>query len=42
MTEQIVGLFVVDCPYVDEAIEAAAAVSAAWYDTIEVRSAWEM
>jgi hypothetical protein len=40
--EQIVGLFVVDCKDLDEAIEVATTVPAAWYGTIEVRQAWEM
>ena len=39
--EQIVGFFVVDCKDLDEAIETAAAVPAAWYGTIEVRPVWE-
>ena len=40
--EQIVGFFVVDCRDLDEAIDVAATVPAAWYGTIEVRPAWEM
>jgi hypothetical protein len=32
----------VDCKDLDEAIEVAAAVPAAWYGTIEVRPAWEI
>jgi len=36
-SEQIVGFFVVDCTDLDEAIETAASVPAAWYGTIEVR-----
>lgn len=39
--EQIVGFLVVDCKDLDEAIEVAAAVPAAWYGTIEVRPVWE-
>jgi hypothetical protein len=35
--EQIAGLFIVECKDVDEAIEVATAVPAAWYGTIEVR-----
>ena len=40
--EQIVGFFVVDCADVDEAIETAATLPAAWYGTIEVRRVREM
>ena len=40
--EQIVGFFVVECRDLDEAIDVAAAVPAAWYGTIEVRPVWEM
>ena len=40
--EQIVGFFVVDCKDLDEAIEAAATVPAAWYGSIEVRPVWGM
>ena len=35
--EQIAGLFIVECKDVDEAIEVATAVPAAWYGTVEVR-----
>jgi hypothetical protein len=35
--EQIEGLFIVDCKDLDEAIEVATAVPAAWYGTVEVR-----
>jgi hypothetical protein len=35
--EQIASLFIVECKDLDEAIELAAAVSAAWYGTVEVR-----
>jgi hypothetical protein len=40
--EQIVGLFVVDCEDLDEAIEIAAKVPLAEYGTVEVRPVWEM
>jgi hypothetical protein len=39
--EQIAGLFIVDCKDLDEAIEVAAKVPAAWYGTIEIRPVWE-
>jgi hypothetical protein len=35
--EQIAGLFIVECKDLDEAIEVATAVPAAWYGTVEVR-----
>ncbi|HEY1320898.1 MAG TPA: YciI family protein [Streptosporangiaceae bacterium] len=35
--EQITGFAVVDCKDLDEAIEMAAAIPAAWYGAIEVR-----
>ena len=35
--EQIAGLFIVECKDLDEAIEVAAALPAAWYGTVEVR-----
>ena len=35
--EQIGGLFIVECKDLDEAIEVATAVPAAWYGTVEVR-----
>jgi hypothetical protein len=35
--EQIAGLFIVECRDLDEAIEVATAVPAAWYGTVEVR-----
>jgi hypothetical protein len=35
--EQVAGLFIVECKDLDEAIEIAAAVPAAWYGTVEVR-----
>ena len=37
LKEQIAGLFIVECKDVDEAIEVATAVPAAWYGTVEVR-----
>ncbi len=40
--EQIAGFFLVDCKDLDEAIEVAAKIPAAWYGTIEVRPVWEM
>jgi hypothetical protein len=36
-TEQIAGLFIVECKDLDEAIKVATAVPAAWYGTVEVR-----
>jgi hypothetical protein len=39
--EQIAGFFIVDCKDLDEAIEVAARVPAAWYGTIEIRPVWE-
>jgi hypothetical protein len=36
-TEQLTGVFVVDCDDLDEAIRVATAVPAAWYGTVEVR-----
>jgi len=35
--EQLTGVYVVDCENVDEAIEVATTVPAAWYGTVEVR-----
>ena len=35
--EQIDGLLIVECKDLDEAIEVATAVPAAWYGTVEVR-----
>jgi hypothetical protein len=35
--EQLAGMFIVECKDLDEAIEVAAAVPAAWYGTVEVR-----
>ena len=40
--EQIAGLFIVDCQDLDEAIEVATRVPAAWYGTIEIRPVWEI
>ena len=37
--EQIGGMFIVDCKDLDEAIEMATRIPAAWYGTIEVRPA---
>jgi hypothetical protein len=39
--EQIAGLYIVECQDLDEAIEVAAKIPAAWYGTIEVRPVWE-
>ncbi len=39
-SEQIVGVFVVDCKDLDAAIETAATVPAAWHGTVEVRPVW--
>jgi hypothetical protein len=35
--EQIAGLLIVECKDLDEAIEVATAVPAAWYGTVELR-----
>ena len=35
--EQIAGLFIVECKDLEQAIEVATAVPAAWYGTVEVR-----
>ena len=35
--EQISGFFIVECKDLDEAIDVAASVPAAWYGTVEVR-----
>jgi hypothetical protein len=35
--EQITGVFTVDCGNLDEAIEVATKIPAAWYGTIEIR-----
>jgi hypothetical protein len=40
--EQIVGLFLVDCQDLDEAIEVASKVPLVEYGTIEVRPVWEI
>lgn len=42
LKEQIAGYFIVDCKDVDEAIDIATRVPAAWYGTVEVRPVWEM
>jgi len=39
--EQIAGFFIVDCKDLDEAIEVATRVPAAWYGSIEIRPVWE-
>ena len=38
-TEQLSGVFVVDCDDLDGAIEVATTIPAAWYGTVEVRPA---
>jgi hypothetical protein len=40
--EQIVGLFLVDCEDLDEAIEVASKVPLTEYGTVEVRPVWEI
>jgi hypothetical protein len=40
--EQMAGLFIVDCKDLDEALEVAVKVPAAWCGTIEVRPVWEI
>jgi len=35
--EQLTGVFIVDCDDLDEAIDVATDVPAAWYGTVEVR-----
>ena len=40
--EQIVGFCMVDCKDLDEAIQVALKMPAAWYGAIEVRPVWEM
>jgi hypothetical protein len=40
--EQIVGLFIVECEDLDEAIEVASKVPLTEYGTVEVRPVWEM
>jgi hypothetical protein len=39
--EQISGFFILECKNLDEAVDVAAGVPAAWYGTIEVRPVWE-
>jgi hypothetical protein len=39
--EQVAGFLIVDCKDLDEAIEVAAKVPAAWYGAVEVRPVWE-
>jgi hypothetical protein len=36
-TEQLTGVYLVDCENLDEAIEVATTIPAAWYGTVEVR-----
>jgi hypothetical protein len=40
--EQIVGVLVIECADLDEAIEAAAAITTARYGTVEIRPVWEL
>jgi hypothetical protein len=40
--EQIVGLLVIECADLDEAIEAAASIPTARYGTVEIRPVWEL
>ena len=40
--EQIIGFFVVECADLDDAVDVATRVPAAWYGTIEVRPVCEM
>jgi hypothetical protein len=40
--EQIAGFFIVGCAGLDEAIEVALKVPAAWYGTVEVRPVGDM
>lgn len=40
--EQILGMIVVDCQDLDEALELAARIPIARFGTIEVRPLWEM
>jgi hypothetical protein len=40
--EQIVGVLLADCKDLDEAIEVATMVPAAWYGAVEVRPVWEL
>jgi hypothetical protein len=40
--EQIVGLFLIDCDDLDEAIEIASKVPITEYGTVEVRPVWEI
>jgi hypothetical protein len=35
--EQVSGIFIVECKDLDEAIDVATSVPAAWYGTVEVR-----
>jgi hypothetical protein len=40
--EQIVGVLVIECADLDEAIEAAASIPTATYGTVEIRPVWEL
>ena len=40
--EQVSGVFIVDCKDLDEAIDVATRVPAAWYGTVEVRPVDEL
>jgi hypothetical protein len=40
--EQVSSLFIVDCKDLDEAIDVATRIPAAWYGTVEVRPVDEM
>ena len=40
--EQIVGVLVIECADLDEAIEAAASIPTARYGTVEIRPVWEI
>ena len=37
--EQITGIFLIECPDLDAAIEVATKIPAAWYGTVEIRPA---
>ena len=41
-SEQVSSLFIVDCKDLDEAIDVATRVPAAWYGTVEVRPVGDM
>jgi len=40
--EQIVGVLVIECSDLDEAIEAAASIPTAQYGTVEIRPVWDL